>query len=124
MIKDFRALNILTWSCLGFITFLGITTAFRLLARHYPILNLLLLAALGISLAVFAWILLSPQISAPLKLDAIETAAIVALSLVFAYGDALVRIRPNRHDAPIPHAPQPQTPRPSPSAPRREAPVV
>lgn len=115
MIKDFRTLNITTWSCIGFVGFLFLGTAVRFLARAYPILNLIFLTLLFLSLAVFIWIVLSPQFQAPFKLDALETALIIALALLFAYGDAIVRLRihhvfPARQHQPKPPAGTPQRP--------------
>ncbi|MDY6936906.1 MAG: hypothetical protein SWY16_04495 [Cyanobacteriota bacterium] len=114
MIKNFRILNLTTWGCLGFVGFLLVSTAVRFLARAYPVLNLIFLTVLFLGIAVFIWILLSPQFQAPLKLDAIETAVIIALALILAYGDALVRLRLVRHVFP---ARQHQPDRPPASAP-------
>lgn len=115
MIKDFRILNITTWSCLGFVGFLFFSTAVRFLARAYPILNLIFLTLLFLGIAVFIWIVLSPQFQAPFKLDALETALIIALALIFAYGDAIIRFRirhvfPARQHHPKPPTGAPQRP--------------
>ncbi|MBE9039946.1 hypothetical protein IQ235_03955 [Oscillatoriales cyanobacterium LEGE 11467] len=111
VIKDFRILNIATWGCIGFVGFQFVSTALRFLAKQYPTLNLILLTVLFLAIAIFLWIVLSPQFKVPFKLDAIETAAVVALALFFSYGDAIVRYRFNRHDStPTPEQPQQQQP--------------
>lgn len=118
MIKNFQFLNFTTCGCIGFVGFLFFATALRLLAKQYPTLNLILLTVLFLAIAVFIWIILSPQFKAPFKLDAIETAAVVAVALVFAYGDAIVRFRFNRHDStPTPEQPQREKPPVGPGAP-------